>query len=100
MFIIDGQAHIWAANTPERPWKKGEHPHRETPLTADELLEKMAHAGVERIVLIPTSLDGYRDDLALEAARKHPDRFAVMGRFEIDAPGAREMIATWRERPG
>jgi L-fuconolactonase len=36
----------------------------------------------------------------LEAARLHPDRFAVMGRLDIQAPDARAKIAVWRQQPG
>lgn len=32
MLIADSQVHIWAANTPERPWAPGTRPHRAKPL--------------------------------------------------------------------
>lgn len=100
MFIVDAQVHIWAANTPERPWQEGENVHSEVPLGADELLRDMDAAGVQRAVLVPPSLDANRNDLVLEAARLHPDRFAAMGRLDIKAPGARGLIANWRKQPG
>lgn len=100
MFIADAQVHIWAANTPERPWRAGQRVHREVPLGADELLREMDAAGVHRTVLVPPSLDADRNDLVLEAARLHPDRFAVMGRLDAAAPGARSLIATWCRQPG
>jgi len=43
---------------------------------------------------------GDRNDLAIAAAAAHPDRFCIMGRFDPDAPGAREQIAGWRTQPG
>ena len=100
MQIVDAQVHIWKANTPERPWRKGQTSHRSTPLEADELLKEMDAAGVDRAVLVPPTLDDDRNDLALDAARLHPDRFAVMGRLNLEAPGAREKIAPWRRQPG
>ena len=100
MFIADAQVHIWAANTPERPWRAGVRPHREPPLGADELLREMNLAGVNRAVLVPSTLDDDRNDLVLEAARRHPDCFAAMGRLKLEAPGARQQIATWREQSG
>ena len=99
MFIADAQVHIWAPNTPERPWAPG-NVHREVPLEADEVLREMDAAGVRRTVLVPPSLDADRNDLSLAAAHKHPDRFAVMGRLDPDAPGARGMVADWRRQPG
>ena len=100
MFIADAQVHIWAPNTPERPWAPG-NVHRAIPLEADELLREMDAAGVHRTVLVPPSLDADRNDLALAAAQRHPDRFAVMGRLNPDLPGARGMVANWRgHQPG
>jgi L-fuconolactonase len=59
----------------------------------------MDGAGVDRAVIVPPSWEGDRNDLALAAARAHPDRFAVMGRFTVD-PGNRSALARWREQPG
>lgn len=100
MLITDAQVHIWAASTPERPWPARHKPHRPEPLGKDELLKEMDTAGVGRAVIVPPSWEGERNDLALAAAQAHPDRFAVMGRLDPDAPGAREAISGWRKQPG
>jgi L-fuconolactonase len=100
MLIVDGQVHIWGANTPERPWPARAPAHREAPLRKDELLREMDAAGVNRVVIVPPSWEGDRNDLALAAAQAHPDRFAVMGRLDPEAPGARDAVATWRQQPG
>ena len=100
MFIADAQVHIWTANRPDRPWQPGQQPHRAVPLEAAELLREMDAAGVHRAVLISPFWDGPRNDLALEAARLYPDRFAVMGRLDNNPPPTREMIPTWRQQPG
>lgn len=60
----------------------------------------MNAAGVRRAVLVPPSWEGDYNDLALAAAQAHPDRFAVMGRVDTDAPDAREQLANWRRQPG
>jgi L-fuconolactonase len=86
MIIIDAQVHLWAADTPERPWPeegKG-YAHRSQPFGKDDLLREMDAAGVDRVVIVPPSWEGGRNDLALEAARLHPDRFAIMGRLVIE----------------
>jgi predicted TIM-barrel fold metal-dependent hydrolase len=53
MLIVDSQAHIWGANTPERPWPKRAEPHRATPIDREELLQEMDAAGVNRVVIVP-----------------------------------------------
>jgi L-fuconolactonase len=100
MLVVDAQVHIWAASTPERPWPARHAAHRPTPFSKDDLLLEMDRAGVHRVVIVPPSWEGERNDLGLEAARLHPDRFAVMGRLDINAPGAREKVASWRQQPG
>ena len=101
MLIADAQVHVWGPNTPERPWKKGgAKPHRDEPLGADELLRLMDTAGVGRAILVPPSWDGDRNDLALQAAQQHPDRYAVMGRLDLKAPDARGQVAKWRDQAG
>jgi predicted TIM-barrel fold metal-dependent hydrolase len=100
MQIVDAQVHIWAANTPERPWPARHQPHKPQPITKDDLLREMKTAGVDRAVLVPPSWEGERNDIVLAAAHAHPDRFAVMGRFDPEAPQSRGLIATWLAQPG
>ena len=100
MLIVDSQVHIWAANTPGRPWAAGANPHRPMPLDKDELLRDMDAAGVDRVVIVPPSLEGPRNDLALAAAQAHPERYAVMGKIDADPQKAKHLIAAWRHQPG
>jgi len=100
--IVDSQVHIWAANTPDRPWVSGMEgrAHLPEPLGYDRLLRMMDEAGVDAAVLVPPSLEGDRNDLSLEAAQKYPERFAVMGRIAIDDPNGRAKLQAWKDRPG
>ena len=98
--IIDSQAHIWAANTPDRPWAPGSKAQRSTPLDAQGLLDEMELAGVDRAILVPPSLEGDRNDLCLAAARDFPDRFAVMGRVPLKNPQSAALLPKWKEQPG
>jgi len=102
MMIADAQVHVWGADTPERPWPPGRaaQAHRPTPFGHEELLARMDEAGVARAIIVPPSWEGDRNDLALEAARLHPDRFAVMGRLAVEDPASRTRIATWKQQPG
>ncbi|HKA39277.1 MAG TPA: amidohydrolase family protein [Burkholderiales bacterium] len=88
MLIADAQVHVWAPDTPGRPWKPGAVAHREPPLEAAGLLREMDAAGVRRAVLVPPHHDADRHDLVLAAAREHPDRFAALGRIDTESPPA------------
>ena len=102
MIVIDSQVHLWAAETPERPWVTvdASKPHLPAPLGHEVLLPQMDAAGVHRIICVPPSWEGYRNDVSLEAARLYPDRFAVMGKVPLNDPASQERIATWLEQPG
>ncbi len=59
-------------HTPERPWpadgigrrtSRGRSPY--------ELSPRMDEAGVDRLVIVPPSWEGYRNEYAMEAAKKY-----------------------------
>jgi L-fuconolactonase len=102
MLIADSQVHIWGADTPDRPWPPGRaaEAQKPYPISKETLLFQMDLAGVRRIVIVPPSWEGDRNDLALEAARAYPDRFAVMGRLNLGDPKSRDLVADWRKQPG
>jgi len=64
-----------------------------------DLLREMNATGVDRVVIVPPSWEGERNDLALDAARLHPERFAVMGRPPL-VPADRYHLEHWRSQPG
>jgi len=94
MLIVDSQVHIW--DNRKLP------PHHRQVMTfgKDDLLAEMDAAGVDAAIICPPFMLPEVNELACEAAREHPDRLAVMGFFPIDKPESREVIKTWRERPG
>ncbi|HTS54311.1 MAG TPA: amidohydrolase family protein, partial [Burkholderiales bacterium] len=102
MHIADAQLHLWGANTPERPWPPGRErdAQRPYPISKEALLFQMDLANVSRAILVPPSWEGDRNDLALEAARQYPDRFAVMGRIALQDPSSRALLADWKKQPG
>ena len=97
MKIIDAQIHIWSQTvTPP----SGLHRKVEK-FTAEEALKEMDEAGVDAALIHPPySWDPTSNQLALAAAQKYPDRFAVMGQFELDDPESRKRIVGWRNQPG
>src|SRR5215510_13776179 len=102
MLIVDAQIHLWAADTPDRPWPPGgaQRAQKPYPVSKDMALAGMKEAGVDRAVIVPPSWEGERNDLALEAARLHPDRFAVMGRFPLEKLESRSLVAGFTRQPG
>ena len=102
MLIVDAQVHVWGADRPDRPWPPGRahQAQKPYPVTADLVLEGMQEAGVARAVLVPPSWEGDRNDLVLDAARRHPDRFAAMGRLAIERAESRALVGGWRSQPG
>jgi predicted TIM-barrel fold metal-dependent hydrolase len=102
MHIVDSQLHLWGANTPQRPWPPGRErdAQRPYPITKETLLFEMDLASVSRAILVPPSWEGERNDLALEAARQYPDRFAIMGRFALQDPNGHDLVAGWKKQPG
>src|SRR5918993_5021415 len=102
MHIVDSQVHLWGADTPDRPWPPGRASQAQKPYPIDKeaLLFQMDLAGVSRIVIVPPSWEGDRNELALEAARAYPDRFAVMGRIALEKPESRALVADWKKQPG
>lgn len=102
MLIVDSQVHIWGADTQGRPWPPGRAREAQKPYAVgkEALLLQMDLAGVSRVVLVPPSWEGDRNDLALEAARLYPDRFAVMGRLALQKPESRALVADWKKQPG
>jgi L-fuconolactonase len=101
MLITDAQVHIWELDRPDRPWPKDQRttPHRPGAFTADNMLAEMDAAGVDRAVIVPPSWAGEDNATGLEASEAHPTRFAVMGRFDPEAPGWREQLSTWLDQP-
>jgi predicted TIM-barrel fold metal-dependent hydrolase len=98
MIIIDSQVHVWPPDRPDRRLGPG-HDER-TPNSYEEFIADMDRAGVDRAILVPPSIDRNRNDYALEAVRKHPDRFAVMGKVALEAGPGRDALRGWRDQPG
>ncbi len=60
----------------------------------------MDEAGVDRVIIVPPSLEGERLDYAQEAVQRYPDRFAIMGLIALNDPTTARRFATWRGQCG
>jgi len=97
MKIIDAQVHIWSQTVMPPSGK-----HRKVPkVSAEDMLKEMDEAGVDAALIHPPmSWDPDSQVMALEAARKYPDHFAVMGQFDPKKPENKKLIHGWRNQPG
>lgn len=94
MLIVDAHVHIWATGQPS-PGQR-----QVLALSAEELLREMDDAGVDAAVIQPPAWDPTSNEVAVEAARRYPKRFAVLGWFPLDNPRSRSLVGTWKNRPG
>jgi len=94
MPIVDSHVHIWATGTPNTA-------HRQVPaLTGEQLIAEMQEAGVDAAVIQPPAWDPTSNEVAVEAARRHPDRYAILGWFPLDDPEGPTRVEHWTGRPG
>lgn len=93
MLIVDTHIHLWGART------SPPH-HRAEPLGADELLRLMDEGGIDRVVNCPAIWDPGSNDIAAEAARRHPDRIATMGWIPLAPDGDGRALERWMQQPG
>jgi predicted TIM-barrel fold metal-dependent hydrolase len=98
--IVDAQVHLWKAESPDWPWVPGRQPQLPEPFTIEKLVPMMDEAGVDRVVVVPPSWPGDRNDYGIEAAQRYPQRFAVMGRIPLEKPESATRLPKWKEQPG
>jgi len=98
--IVDAQIHLWKADAPELPWTPGAKPQMPEPFTYEKAIALMDEGGVDRAVIVTPALLGANNSYSLEAVRRHPSRFAVMGRIAQASPEAAAGFAKWKEQPG
>ena len=96
--IVDAQVHLWKANGPDYPWNSGAKPQLPEPFTVERVIPLMDEAGVDRVVIVPPALNEV-NSYALEAVRRYPGRFAVMGRIPLQDPKSAALLPGWKNQP-
>ena len=97
--IVDAQAHLWKAESDDWKWVPGRKPQLPEPFTIEKLVALMDEAGVDRVVIVPPSWPGDRNDYGLEAAsaiRTVSPSWAA-SRFIRNSA---KLLPKWREQPG
>ena len=73
MPVIDSQVHVYAANTPDRPWHSV--PNWPDHVTGDEMVAAMDAVGVDGAIFISSfSMYQYDSSYAVEVQQAHPGR--------------------------
>ena len=96
--IVDAHIHMWPPNTPQRPWVAGRHPQLPEPFTIERVVPMIDEAGVDRVVIVPPTIEGDRLDYGQEAARRYPGRFGIMGLINLNDPTAARRFPNWKEQ--
>jgi predicted TIM-barrel fold metal-dependent hydrolase len=95
MQIIDAQIHLWGTGLPSNL------SHRQvTHFNPEEAIVLMDEGGVDAAVIHPPGWDPGSTDMAFNAVKKYPGRFAIMGSLPLDRPDSRLRIPGWRDQPG
>lgn len=94
MRIIDAQIHTWGTGLPSNNahWQV-------TSFTPAEAIALMDEAGVAAAVIHPPGWDPGSTEMAFEAVRDYPGRFAVLGSLPLD-PASAAKVPGWRAQPG
>jgi L-fuconolactonase len=97
--IVDSQVHAYEANTAKRPWASV--PNWPDHVTGDEMVAAMDKVGVDGAIFI-SSFSMYRYDAsyAVEVAKAHPGRMAIVKPVDPDDPNVADVIAEWKKTPG
>lgn len=91
--IVDAHIHLWAGGKP-RP------AHRQQPYSSEEALADMDAAGVDAAVIQPPAWDPRAQEVAIDAARASPGRFAILGNLPLDEANGAARLAIWKALPG
>lgn len=89
MLIADAQIHLFGPDAQERARRV-----RQVVISPEEVVAAMDEAHVARAYLVPAGSAG--NNACLDASRRWPDRFRVMGIPRLTKPEAREEAMRWR----
>lgn len=103
MPIIDSQVHVYAADTPDRPWNPPENAASNWPahVNGDEMVAAMDAVGVDGAIFVNAfSKYQYDSSYAVEVRNAHPGRFGLVKPVDPSDPEVADVIADWKNTPG
>ena len=93
MLIVDSQIHIW--ENEKMPDNTGRSPPTRRTTRWPRCARPASMRADPSAEYAPKT-----NATAIEAARQHPDKFAILGHFAVERPENRELIDTWKQQPG
>ena len=94
MQIVDAQIHLWSSGLPSNL------SHRQvTSFSSEEAIKMMDESGVDAAVIHLVHWDPNCHQVALEAVKKYPRRFAMLGELPLTDPAAKDLIANLTDQP-
>lgn len=95
MFIVDAQIHLWGTGLPSNQahWQI-------TSFTPAEAIALMDEGGVDAAIIHPPSWDPGSTEMAFQAVKEYPGRFAILGSLPLERTETEAQISTWRDQPG
>jgi len=99
MPVIDSQVHVYAANTPDRPWHTV--PNWPDHVTGDEMVAAMDAVGVDGAIFVSAfSMYQYDASYAVEVRNAHPGRFGLVKPVDPSDTAVADVIADWKKTEG
>jgi predicted TIM-barrel fold metal-dependent hydrolase len=99
--IVDTQVHVYAADTPERPWVHDVSYPDMPELTGDQMVAAMDAVGVDRAIMVsPWTMYATDTSYAESQFKQHPDRFRLVAPIDPRDDDVADQVASWAARPG
>lgn len=90
MYIVDSQIHLFDPENLAHAQRIGQHV-----VAPEDIVAAMDEAGVSAAYLVPSGSGA--NQACLDAMKRWPDRFRVMGSLRLNRPGERELLSGWRQ---
>jgi L-fuconolactonase len=89
MYIVDSQIHLFGPNAEAEAAQI-----KQIVMSPEQVVSAMNGVGVERAYLVPINSEG--NPPCLDAQKRWPERFRVMGIISLNKPEARELMSNWK----
>jgi predicted TIM-barrel fold metal-dependent hydrolase len=109
--IVDAQVHLYTEDAAPYPWDQalygnpaladmiGRFQARVAHGSIEAMLAEMDAQAVQGALVVAPAIHGYDASYSVEAYRRHPDRFRVVGRVDAGRDDIEDALAAWGADP-